>query len=264
VAFGEYPCEAKNLDYLSAEEVRAFLIAAEEAGTRNELVCRLLVNTGMRREELVALTVGDIDMNRGAITLNKVVFSATMLGLLETHGSKKRPNFNKKRPIGIWLQDDKRKSLTGEKFVGTPAECLKRFPGGELVREGLKAKHPVRVVPLADRGAIDMFRDWTKGRPKNEFVFLSQKGGRMNLSAINRAVTEIMLKAGIERSKAHPHNLRHTFAIYFLKRTRDIAKLQRILGHTDIKTTTIYLRFAFEDLREALDQAGDLYRDDNL
>src|SRR5438309_5060324 len=84
-------CEAKNLDYLSAEEVRSFLVAAEEAGTRNELVCRLLVNTGMRREELVALTVGDVDVNRGSITLNKVVFSATMLGILSTHGSRKRP-----------------------------------------------------------------------------------------------------------------------------------------------------------------------------
>ena len=92
-----YPCEAKNLDYLSAEEIRAFLVVAEEAGTRNELVCRLLVNTGMRREELVALTVGDVDVNRGSITLNKVVFSATMLGILSTHGSRKRPNFNKKR-----------------------------------------------------------------------------------------------------------------------------------------------------------------------
>lgn len=252
------------MDYLSAEEVRAFLVVAEEAGTRNELVCRLLVQTGMRREELVALTCGDIDLNRGAITLNKVIFSATMLGLLKTHGSKRRPNFNKKRPIGIWLQTPDRRTITGEKFMGTPKEVLAKFPGGELVREGLKAKHPVRVVPLADRGTLEMLRTWTKGRPKNEFVFLSQKGGRMNLSAINRMVTGIMTKSGIERRKAHPHNLRHTFAIYFLKRTRDIAKLQRILGHTDIKTTTIYLRFAFEDLREALDQAGDLYRADNL
>ena len=30
-ARGIYPCEAKNLDYLSAEEVRSFLVAAEEA-----------------------------------------------------------------------------------------------------------------------------------------------------------------------------------------------------------------------------------------
>ena len=109
-----------------------------------------------------------------------------------------------------------------------------------------------------------MLREWTKGRPKNEFLFLSAKGGRLNLSAINRLVTGLMVQAGVPRQKAHPHNLRHTFAIYFLKRTHDIAKLQRILGHDDIKTTTIYLRFAFEDLREALQQAGDLYRPDNL
>lgn len=247
------------MDYLSAEEVRAFLAAADEAGTRDALVCRLLVQTGMRREELAALTCRDVNTRTGAITLNKVAMQAVKLGVKETHGSKKRPAFTKDHELRVLLTTPDRRRLTGERMLGKPAELLKLFPGGEIIRDGLKAKHPVRVVPLADRQTLYLLDEWTKGRPQDEFIFLSQKQGRMNLSAINRLVTRLMVRSGIERRKAHPHNLRHTFAIYYLKRTRDITKLQRILGHSDIATTTIYLRYAFEDLLESMKGAGDLF-----
>lgn len=261
------------MDYLSAEEVRAFIAAADEAGTRNALVCRLLVQTGMRREELVALTVRDVNTRTGAINLDKVVMQAAKLNVLETHGGRKRkginprsgrpfsdrPAFNPEREIKILLTTPDRKRLTGEKGIGSPEEIAKLFPGGELVRAGLKAKHPGRVVPLADRQTLYLLEEWTKGRPQDEFIFLSQKQGRMNLSAINRLVTGLMVKSGVERRKAHPHNLRHTFAIFYLKRTKDVTKLQRVLGHTDIKTTTIYLRYAYEDLLQAAKDAGDLF-----
>jgi len=68
-----------------------------------------------------------------------------------------------------------------------------------------------------------------------------------------------MKAALVPEAKCHPHQLRHTFAVAYLRKTRDIARLQRTLGHTDIATTTIYLRFAYDDLKEALDKAGDLY-----
>ena len=48
-------------------------------------------------------------------------------------------------------------------------------------------------------------------------------------------------KAGVERSKVFPHNLRHLFARSFYRACRDVVKLADVLGHSNIETTRIYL-----------------------
>ena len=47
-----------------------------------------------------------------------------------------------------------------------------------------------------------------------------------------------------------PHQLRHTFATLMLEGGCDIYSLSRMMGHSDIKTTTIYLSATAEHLRE--------------
>ena len=46
----------------------------------------------------------------------------------------------------------------------------------------------------------------------------------------------------------HPHAFRHSFAINYLKRGGDLRKLQMILGHSSINITSVYLKFAPDDL----------------
>ncbi|MCK5612265.1 tyrosine-type recombinase/integrase, partial [Candidatus Pacearchaeota archaeon] len=48
--------------------------------------------------------------------------------------------------------------------------------------------------------------------------------------------------AGIPK-RVHPHMFRHTFAVQALRSGVDIYTLQELLGHSDIITTTQYLRF---------------------
>ena len=45
------------------------------------------------------------------------------------------------------------------------------------------------------------------------------------------------------------HSLRHTAAIRTLKAGADVYEVQQMLGHSDIKTTTIYLRAIEEETR---------------
>ena len=58
-----------------------------------------------------------------------------------------------------------------------------------------------------------------------------------------RAVQKAMQKIG-ERAKeprrVHPHLMRHTFASNAINGGMDLAVIQRLLGHTDPKTTLIY------------------------
>jgi site-specific recombinase XerD len=49
------------------------------------------------------------------------------------------------------------------------------------------------------------------------------------------------------------HMLRHTFASYLAMQDISMAKLQRLMGHKDIKTTMIYARVSDESLRESVE-----------
>jgi len=48
----------------------------------------------------------------------------------------------------------------------------------------------------------------------------------------------------------HPHTLRHSYAINIIRNSVDIQRVQLLLGHAGIQTTTVYLQFKDADLRE--------------
>jgi site-specific recombinase XerD len=48
----------------------------------------------------------------------------------------------------------------------------------------------------------------------------------------------------------HPHTFRHSCAIYLIRNGVDLRRLQQLVGHSNIQTTTVYLQFRDQDLRE--------------
>src|SRR5580700_6489779 len=63
--------------------------------------------------------------------------------------------------------------------------------------------------------------------------------------ACNRAAR----RAGIDK-RIHPHTLRHCFATHLLEAGTDIRTIQILLGHADLKATTIYLHLSRRHLQE--------------
>lgn len=68
-------------------------------------------------------------------------------------------------------------------------------------------------------------------------------------SGLKRLVIRIVKASGIQFGV---HKLRHTFATLMLEGGCDIFSLSKMMGHSDIKTTTIYLAASAQHLREQM------------
>ncbi len=98
---------------------------------------------------------------------------------------------------------------------------------------------------------IDLFDSWRKKRPESNFFFSTLKGKKLSIRYLQQMVKRYAQKAGINKNIS-PHTLRHTYATQYYKQTKDIETLRRILGHTDIGTTTIYITLANTDVEEGM------------
>jgi len=78
-------------------------------------------------------------------------------------------------------------------------------------------------------------------------IFTGQRG-RLTESGAYRIVRLAFRSAGITARKWGPHTLRHTFGRQYIMAGGDLVSLQRILGHSDIKTTRIYAELDLRDV----------------
>ena len=120
-----------------------------------------------------------------------------------------------------------------------------------------------RDIPFISESTLDLLREWKKIRPKGSKYFFttlidrkndrfsSKSGKKLSDRYIQFMIKRYTRKAGINKDVT-PHTLRHSFATDFYKRTKDIDALRKILGHSDISTTQIYVILANLDVENAL------------
>ena len=87
-----------------------------------------------------------------------------------------------------------------------------------------------------------------KGEGDDSVYFLPNE---MHDDSIRLMLKKYTKLAGIERNIT-PHMFRHSFATYLIEEGVDISCVQRILGHSSIKTTQIYIHIASKKQAEIL------------
>ncbi|MCD8222777.1 MAG: site-specific integrase [Clostridiales bacterium] len=78
-------------------------------------------------------------------------------------------------------------------------------------------------------------------------VFVTRNGRPLDRSNICRDMKKLCTKAGVDRRKVFPHNLRHLFACEYLEKCEDPITLADLMGHTSLNTTRIYTRRSIEE-----------------
>jgi integrase/recombinase XerC len=118
-----------------------------------------------------------------------------------------------------------------------------------------------RVVPLGSAAldALARYREslpelCPRGRADERAIFLNQRGGRITVRSVARAVDRYTLQSGLA-AKISPHALRHSFATHLLGAGADLRAIQELLGHASLSTTQKYTHVNLDQLMETYDKA---------
>jgi len=111
------------------------------------------------------------------------------------------------------------------------------------------------VVPMG-RHAVKCLREYiAKARPhltkknrKTRRLFVNRYGNPVSSAVVSLMIRTHARKAGIGK-KVTAHCFRHTFATDLVKNGADIAAVQKMLGHVDLKTTEQYIRSLGLDIK---------------
>ncbi len=112
-----------------------------------------------------------------------------------------------------------------------------------------------RIIPFGSKAhqSLSLYLKEVRLRlakdPKENALFLNNRGERLSRQGIFFLVKKHARKAGIEK-KVTPHTLRHTLATHLLENGADLRSVQEMLGHSDISTTQIYTHVSRKWIKE--------------
>ena len=90
-----------------------------------------------------------------------------------------------------------------------------------------------RLVPLSSN-VLNLLRDYYKKYRPKEYLFNGQSSLKYSIGSCQQIYKKYIEPDG------HIHTLRHSFATSLLENGIDLRIIQKILGHSNVKTTEIY------------------------
>jgi type 1 fimbriae regulatory protein FimB len=86
----------------------------------------------------------------------------------------------------------------------------------------------------------------------SDYVFTSQKGGKLDRSAFFRMFQAVAAEAGLPKEKRHVHVLKHSLGFAMVSANRSLTTIQNALGHRSVASTGIYAQPSREQVDHAV------------
>ena len=114
-----------------------------------------------------------------------------------------------------------------------------------------------RRVPLCDESRRILSEIQIRDGSTKGFVFHNEKGEPLSFTVYHTHYRKFYK----ERQEIYPnipyispHKLRHTYATHLIQNGADIETTRRMLGHSSINTTAIYVHSTFDQMKAAADR----------
>ncbi|BCL83194.1 tyrosine recombinase XerC [Ktedonobacteria bacterium brp13] len=199
------------IEVFSLEDLDALFAAcskeeSEHLQMRDKAILAILLDAGLRVSELCTLTIGNV-----------------CLDPKDAHVK----IFGKGRKWGeVPLGEKSRRNI--QKYLRTFRE-----PTIEYAVAQQNKNTPDRQLTQLIKREMD-----------KSTLIVGRSGKPMTRSGVHTLIERLGQWAGIDdfAIRCSPHTFRHTFAYYFMRNGGDIYQLSRLLRHSSVKTTEIYLK----------------------
>ncbi len=110
---------------------------------------------------------------------------------------------------------------------------------------------------------LEILREYVRGERPTDWLFPAghRRDRHITTRTVQRQVVAAADRAGISK-KVTPHTLRHSFATHLLEAGTDLRYIQKLLGHSQIRTTVLYTHVARKDAVQVESPVDRLFRDE--
>lgn len=122
-----------------------------------------------------------------------------------------------------------------------------------FVKNGKGGKN--RRVPISKKlkKILGNYLENTKVSKINSF-FATPKSGNLSSQYLERRLKEALKRLKLEKKGITTHTFRHSFASNLVKKKVNLKVIQKLLGHSDITVTAIYLNADMDDMQKAVEE----------
>jgi integrase/recombinase XerD len=198
------------IDTFTDEQIAALFDAcaqeeSEHLEVRDRAILALLLDCGLRANELVTLRLCDVEVKDAKDAHVRILGKGSKWG-------------------EVGFGDQARRYL---------AKYIRMFREPTIEH---KLEEQIKGLPARQANQVK------RQLMQQERVFVNRAGKPLTTSGLYRLVARLGERAGIEGVRCSPHSWRHTFAVRFWRRTHDIRTLSKLLRHSSIAVTENYLK----------------------
>jgi len=131
-----------------------------------------------------------------------------------------------------------------QELVNLKRSDINVVDGLVIVRRGKGGKD--RVTVFARDVEKDLLEYYSQTNFSSPYVFEGRNGRKYTKKSVQKLLETAGKQLGV---RITPHMLRHSFATHLVEAGVDIRYVQKLLGHSDVSTTGVYVHVAKKDLQ---------------